>query len=378
MTCYTPLSDSGDIRLLVLQPGQRKDPIQCELKHVLRSEQPAYDALSYEWGPEEERPAMRTILLNQTQHPVRKNLGLALHALRLTDVTRLLWVDALCINQGDDLERGYQVAQMGNIYQNAMMVRIWLGQAPRGAEDMITFLENRGRITFLKDPDWQSIQWFATRNATMALLNNSYWERLWIIQEIVLAGEAYIHFGNIVEDWTSSHWALYGNLTSPSLESAPMTGSDLGPTDILLRETLTPFHIMELPVTKILWQRANRWQPEPVANSSLASLMIEHLSARCADTRDKAFGLESLAYQCCQTAVSVDYSVPLCVLSRQVLEHEIQAHKLDPAGIMKSARLISSSLCFRDGLSVKELLVELESGLHGLESAMNYVPSQDR
>lgn len=39
----------------------------------------------------------------------------------------LLWIDAICINQQDILERNQQVNLMATIYQRATIVRVWLG-----------------------------------------------------------------------------------------------------------------------------------------------------------------------------------------------------------------------------------------------------------
>ncbi|KAH7396120.1 heterokaryon incompatibility protein-domain-containing protein, partial [Pyrenochaeta sp. MPI-SDFR-AT-0127] len=42
---------------------------------------------------------------------------------------RVLWVDAICINQTDNDERSKQVAIMGEIYNRAIKVFAWLGEA---------------------------------------------------------------------------------------------------------------------------------------------------------------------------------------------------------------------------------------------------------
>ena len=39
----------------------------------------------------------------------------------------MLWVDAICINQEDQTEKGHQVSQMRDIYKGADEVLIWLG-----------------------------------------------------------------------------------------------------------------------------------------------------------------------------------------------------------------------------------------------------------
>jgi hypothetical protein len=116
---YSPLADSNEIRLIDLQPrrpGELINDIKCTTRHVKLSEKPQYKALSYTWGSKN----YRNIKINGTVFAVRQNLFGALHALRLEQDTRTLWIDAICINQDDIPERNHQVAQMGMIYKNAV------------------------------------------------------------------------------------------------------------------------------------------------------------------------------------------------------------------------------------------------------------------
>lgn len=64
---------------------------------------------------------------------VTPNLSAALDRLRLDTETRMLWVDALCINQVDNTERSQQVAQMGKIYSDARETIAWLGRGTTGS-----------------------------------------------------------------------------------------------------------------------------------------------------------------------------------------------------------------------------------------------------
>jgi hypothetical protein len=58
------------------------------------------------------------------------NLGLALWYIRawINAVLHLarFWIDAICINQNDDIEKGHQVNNMRRIYSNATDVWAWL------------------------------------------------------------------------------------------------------------------------------------------------------------------------------------------------------------------------------------------------------------
>jgi hypothetical protein len=118
----------GDFRLLRLFKGDQY-PIRCELfksKLALPEDIQEYAALSYTWGSES-TPC--DIIMNGTKTEVTTNLYLALQDLRLQEKDRILWIDALSIDQSNEKEKEHQVQQMGSIYRNAERVMIWLGQA---------------------------------------------------------------------------------------------------------------------------------------------------------------------------------------------------------------------------------------------------------
>ena len=59
---------------------------------------------------------------------VKPNLFLALKRLRQPTQGRIVWVDALCIDQDNVKEKIHQVAMMGDIYRSSSRVLIWLGE----------------------------------------------------------------------------------------------------------------------------------------------------------------------------------------------------------------------------------------------------------
>ncbi|KAF8859326.1 heterokaryon incompatibility, partial [Acephala macrosclerotiorum] len=84
-----------------------------------------YEALSYVWG-ESDPPCW--ILCNGQRKSVTPNLGAALRRLRYKEKWRLVWIDAICVNQEDLDERSQQVMLMRNIYSPARRVIVWLGE----------------------------------------------------------------------------------------------------------------------------------------------------------------------------------------------------------------------------------------------------------
>jgi hypothetical protein len=58
---------------------------------------------------------------------VTPQLLMAFRRLRLPVLSRYLWIDQLCIDQDNNVEKGPQIQLMGDIYRNAERVVIWLG-----------------------------------------------------------------------------------------------------------------------------------------------------------------------------------------------------------------------------------------------------------
>jgi hypothetical protein len=111
----------------ILKPHNEKEHasiVRCKLSHVTFGEKPQYEALSYTWGDPND---LEDIIINGLKIKVRANLYSALRHLR-TKEPRVLWADAICIDQGNFQERTYQVGLMDYIYTRASCVLVWLGE----------------------------------------------------------------------------------------------------------------------------------------------------------------------------------------------------------------------------------------------------------
>ncbi|KAH9203309.1 heterokaryon incompatibility protein-domain-containing protein, partial [Leptodontidium sp. 2 PMI_412] len=138
---YEPLTNpSTEIRLVALGPALLdEDEIRCELETVdITSTK--YEALSYAWG---DATIKSPIMLCGQPFPVTTNLERALRSLRKQSNDyahkRILWIDAICINQGNDVERSEQVQRMGSIYKSAACVLVWLGGYHELEDDSVKF-----------------------------------------------------------------------------------------------------------------------------------------------------------------------------------------------------------------------------------------------
>ncbi|KAI0468443.1 HET-domain-containing protein [Xylaria cf. heliscus] len=190
---YTHLDQSKhQIRLLRLLPGRGSDNVHCELFTVSLDEPNEFEALSYVWGSNKD---LVQIVLSGQVKDVTKNLGSALHHLRNGEKERILWVDAVCINQNDNPERGSQVQLMQRIYSTASSVVVWLGPLQPKNEPILKFIRRLGSNPRLH---WTAIQ--NMKDELMELyifLSHEWWSRIWTVQEAVLANQIVYHRGNI-------------------------------------------------------------------------------------------------------------------------------------------------------------------------------------
>lgn len=117
--------------------------------------------------------------------------------LRHADSARAIWVDAICINQGDINERNHQVHIMRRIYSRAASVIVWLGsesKPSRAAMDLIIECNRTGTDKLL---DYKED---ALRGLSDLFLR-SWWRRIWIVQEVVAARELVIMCGRYILPW---------------------------------------------------------------------------------------------------------------------------------------------------------------------------------
>ena len=126
---YTKLPSDRHIRLISLASDTvsvqyilRCSFVEQDIREVIPWA--GYNALSYVWGASPERV---TISCDGHMTFITRNLYNALQQIWEGNPKQVLWADALCINQDDDEEKGYQVSMMGDIYKTATTVLIWLG-----------------------------------------------------------------------------------------------------------------------------------------------------------------------------------------------------------------------------------------------------------
>jgi hypothetical protein len=280
---YRPLGTKRDeIRLLKLLPssGNDSEPIKCSLEHAEFRQNPSYEALSYTWGTQQQTEPI--IIVDGKSVRVRENLWLALENLRQPFEHRILWVDAICIDQNNIEERNRQVRLMPFIYQRAQSVAVWLGPDVNNSASVLSKLNVPYIADKLRKDNLAKAQ-------LMTLCECEYWKRLWIIQEIEIATKVFIHCGAF-----RTLWMLF------------------------IRALETCFEFKSCIPLRLEGHRRDRYGQQ----SRLLNLIESHQYALCKDPRDKIFGLVGLAVDVDDDSTLVDYSKSAEEVYRDVIESQ--------------------------------------------------------
>jgi hypothetical protein len=210
---YIPLDKEDKYRLLLLEPGQGDQKIECSLVNSTHFDQ-EYEALSYVWGdslPNCEiiitRPKARTggrgAKSLREKFYIRPNLYEALRYLRHRVEPRHLWIDAICIDQENPKEKSQQVCMMAEIYNRAKNVLVWLGAPNSSFDTAIKFLKGLSHMDLvLLNRVTHDVQYLKKWHALAKVMKNQYFHRLWVIQEVGFARSATVLSGDAAVDWT--------------------------------------------------------------------------------------------------------------------------------------------------------------------------------
>lgn len=215
----------GQIRIFKVSHGPTDSPIHCSLEvTTLGSEDFHLDyALSYTWGPPAEYGRFQhmtnelkcPVICNGIEILVAENLVCFLKQARQTPwlAHKSYWVDAVCINQQDLEERSSQVRMMGKIFGSGTKVLIWLGEEDEFTTMALTLLKDLARLNDdqrnqlhpgLTDYGDSKFENFLNTNAWLAVarfFQRTFFNRAWIMQEVVLARRLEVLCGAETLEW---------------------------------------------------------------------------------------------------------------------------------------------------------------------------------
>lgn len=243
---YAPLPDpSSSIRLLSVINAS-ENTITCSLCIAPTLDSKPYHCLSYTWddpfGRTDINPPLAQIICDGSVLTIRRNLYDALShiyniALQREKLTAI-WVDAVCINQEDETEKGEQIKMMHKIYSGATSVVIWLGPDETNDAGSIRVVADAMRDQFGAEKLAKSASWdkfvrelhdsqvvessnfpviekidMDTWRAVTRTSAREYWQRLWVWKEVVASKNCpIIVSGHTVVSWEDMRLASHGQM----------------------------------------------------------------------------------------------------------------------------------------------------------------------
>ncbi|KAK0117282.1 hypothetical protein ONS96_013115 [Cadophora gregata f. sp. sojae] len=317
------MTDAHEIRILELLPGLKDEPIQGLLTIEHLWDDPRYEALSYAWGTS---TTTRPIKLNKTEFDITPNLETALLHLRDEKESRRLWIDALCINQSDPVEKQAQVKLMSDIYPAAENVLCWLG--PEADDSDLVFQRLQELAEFKKasgsdsddendsDSDEQSDAevWFEKQSflsALFKLLSRAWWSRLWTCQEFALTlRDPQIICGEKTMPW--SLFRLAARQQALRMANPMMLQGKTGMTELDPTTFWETYEILYGFLAACILRNSSGFAGLPRTSlfHPLYAMTILTRRYRCLDSRDNLFGLLSFLLEPHRALLPPNYLQP--------------------------------------------------------------------
>lgn len=341
--------NEDQIRLVRIEPDAdgRPNHILATFNHASC---PSYEAVSYAWG---NLDVSLDILLNGQSYSVSRNLWSFLRHFSSPDIrihksghepyTPLdrqgwLWIDQICINQSSNLERNHQVKKMSAIFELARRVIVWLGSKSSYSDraiqilslpfghDTCEYLGCTRKTRFMGErstsqtgsrPRGQNTAVFIPTDhpinkdhhlclhrrgnssrveSLRCVFERPYWNRLWTVQEFILAKDLVLLCGHqgvtwdCLERFYDSHGAAMFDLRA-ARKYGEHFESCLGSATEHIR------------MRKHAASTANATGTAPRLSLTLALKRFGNL--QCADTRDRVYALLGIVRD--DQQLTVDY-----------------------------------------------------------------------
>ncbi|KAK7902297.1 hypothetical protein LTR67_001942 [Exophiala xenobiotica] len=320
---HEPLEHTDSLRLVRVMkqevPTQGLGPLfELEVRHFRLSERPPFSALSYCWNSDFGYYENLTFV-NGQKFWVQSNLAAFLEESASKAMTDWLWIDAICINQENPRERTHQVNLMGQIYSEANLVRVWLGNGiaifPGTSATYIkhflawVFDQNLGqdRLSLPSSASAQpsSIQLML---GLMGFLDLAYWHRTWVVQEILLARDIRLHYGTYSFPWATIPLLMTSGLVRKAVNF----------------ETWWRYK-EEWPASRYFWFNKGRSSiaAAGIGTFSLQELIESNKMTSCSDPRDKIYGMLGLVHKDSSLGrFAADYTISAEVLLLRILRYD--------------------------------------------------------
>jgi hypothetical protein len=294
---------TGDqFRVLVIHPGKLGSSITGYLREVDLLDPPIYSALSYVWGGE---PAIHPIFIEGEVTWIRPNLFHALRRIRALQTRQFcIWVDSLCIEQSDDIERSEQVGRMSQIYSKASAVFVWLGEEDATSKLAIEFSSEIYEHSSIHPDDsglssldnWKK-EWSRVDKLTALslLLERPWFRRGWVLQEAAVSTNSMIQCGDrqIHMDQFSFVVNLVGNKLKRNLKAIDVM-NERTKAGALMNFINSPA-VKMLKIVEGSFDRSKEEGGLPSPKMSLETLVHRSTFSETSNERDAVYALLNLA-----------------------------------------------------------------------------------
>jgi Heterokaryon incompatibility protein (HET) len=263
---------------------------------------PDYTALSYTWSSVDGRPTKNySIQIGEQRLPTLDSLQPFFRVLRskhkLLDDT-WWWIDSICIDQRNGLEKASHVRRMKEIFEGAHNVIVWLGEQSDDSDCAVDFIQllhdmsgpnhnDKDRRAILQKDQCQP-QWIAFRNFFL----RKWWTRIWTIQEFVTPSDV-------------SLWCGMRSISRTAVCSALWVADRSNSTGF--KDTIAFHHA---------WNRRRAWLLYSIFNKpgrnfslSLLSLATYFCSNEATDNRDRLYGLHAISTKSHDLEINYSLSV---------------------------------------------------------------------
>ncbi|KAF5872025.1 putative het domain protein [Botrytis fragariae] len=319
--------DSSTVRLLSLMPSRDETAaLQGQLHNYPLQESDKethlYEALSYVWGGFDDPP--HCIYINGNSLSITANLHAALLRLRNHTLERVIWVDALCINQQVDQEKGLQIQLMPRIYGQATQVIVYFGEA---ADDSDMALESiRVAADDENEKPRNSLASKRNQESILRLLKRPWFQRIWVLQEVGLARSILIICGSV----EMNGYAFCSGVSK--LESSLKDYSDL---QSLIRPTI---HLIRGSIFR------PKYNSSSLGDLSLGELIDMYHNHKATVRHDKVYALLGMCSDhLSSTGLLPDYTIPWETLFRRLINFILHENMSIEAWDDREAAVIKSS-----------------------------------
>ncbi|KAL1614474.1 hypothetical protein SLS54_009732 [Diplodia seriata] len=287
----------GQATAQLLLPGEPSDDLRCEVFHADVSATPQYEALSYTWGSQR---LTSCISINNKEFRVTENCRCALHDLRERTATRILWIDAICINQTDNEEKNDQIPLITRIYSQAQRALVYLGNERREKITQLFDYLRRRDASGNKAPHPTELteeQRIQLQGELSWMLSLPWFTRVWVLQEVAVSRQSLVFLGGETLDW---RLLSFGNIYSLDLNPVDKDGGF--PRALQLSSD----------------------DREPIKD--LVSLLTVARSCLSTDPRDKIYALLGIFKNNERIHISMDYNKPVQELYAEISWHVINTY----------------------------------------------------